>query len=825
MNLSAPSRTILVGAALFLAAPADAAGPPPGDPVALRARAVLARHCGGCHGGTGKAKGGMGYILDRDRLVGAGQVVPGKPGSSPLYQRVQAGEMPPAWSKRLSAADRDVLARWIAAGATGWLPAAPARLLAPAEVVGLVRRDLESLPVRQRRFARYLTLTHLAGQPPAVQETLRRAVAKLVNSLSWHPRLTAPVVVDPHRLVLRIDLRAYRWSARQWDRIAATYPYRLGEPGPGEQTLARLTGSEQPVLRADWFVATSSRPPFYHDLLALPSTDRALERQLGVDPADSRENDTAVRAGFNGSGVARFNRVLERHDSLHGAYWHSYDFSDNKGRQNVFEYPLGPEPGPAGFRPAGGEIIFHLPNGLQGYFVVDSAGRRIDRAPGDIVSDPNRPDRIVETGLSCIGCHARGILPKDDQVRAAVLKNRRAFDADVRESVLALYVPAARMRKCVGEDNERFTAALKRLGISPEAAEPVLAVVLRYEEVIDLRRAAAELAVPADRLAALVRGPAERGRTLGPLLAARGTVQRTVFEEAFPGLLKDLTPDGNRGDTEKAISRGPFRGHRGAVRALAWGPGRHTFASGGEDGGVRLWDARTGRSRLLGAHGDEVLAVAFSGDGKRLASGGADRVILVWDIATGRRLARLTGSTDSVRALAVSPDGKVVYSAGADRSIRVWDVAKGRQERAWTAHGGTVTALVLSSDGRLLVSGSVDRTARLWKTPSGQLVSRHEHAAEVRAVAFDRPGTHFLSGGGDGAVALWRVGRDNPVRRLGRHDTAVAGVAVSGDGKTLFSVAARPDPRQESIQAAAVAADGRALLARDGVIHVARAAR
>jgi hypothetical protein len=824
MIRSASCRTVLAGTVLFLAAHVHAAAPVPGDPLAQQARAVLARHCSRCHHGPGKAKGGMGYVLDRNRLVSAGQVVPGKSASSPLYQRVHAGEMPPAWNRPVGPADRALLARWIDRGAPNWTLTPPARLLGLVEVLRLVRQDLETLPVRQRRFVRYLSLAHLAGQPPAVQDTQRQAVAKLVNSLSWHPRLTVPVAVDTHQVILRLDLRDYRWSARQWDRLAAGYPYRPVEPGPVEQALTRLTGSDQPVLRADWFVATASRPPFYHDLLALPGTDRALQRQLGVDPTDSRDSDTAVRAGFNGSGVARANRVLERHDALHGAYWQSFDFSDNKSRQNVFEFPLGPEPGPAGFRPAGGEIIFHLPNGLQGYLVVDSAGRRIDRAPGDIVSDPNRPDRIVETGLSCIGCHARGILPKDDQVRAHVQKNGRAFPAAVRDAVLALYVPAARMQRLVREDNERFTAALRRLGIRPDAPEPVQAVVLRYEEVVDQQRAAEELGVTVPRLAVLLRGSAERARTLGPLLAARGTVQRAVFEEAFPALLKEALATEENNDSDKVIVKGTFRGHRGAVRALAWAPLRRNFASGGEDGTVRLWDARTGTSRVLGSHGDEVLAVAFSGDGKRLASGGADRAVVVWDAGTGQRLARLTGHTDAVRALAVSADGRTVWSGGADRSIRAWDVAHGRQERAWTAHAGAVTALVLSPDGRSLLSGSVDRTARLWKT-TGQLVSRHDHPAEVRAVAFWPEGTAFLSGAGDGGLRQWQAGHVNPSRRLARHDSTVAAVGVSSDGKDLFSIAVRPDGQEGSLQAAAIAADGTALVARDGVIHVAAAQR
>ena len=38
----------------------------------------------------------MNYILDRDKLVAARQILPGKAELSPLFKRVAAGKMPPA---------------------------------------------------------------------------------------------------------------------------------------------------------------------------------------------------------------------------------------------------------------------------------------------------------------------------------------------------------------------------------------------------------------------------------------------------------------------------------------------------------------------------------------------------------------------------------------------------------------------------------------------------------------------------------------------------------------------------------------------------------
>ena len=131
----------------------------------------------------------------------------------------------------------------------------------------------------------------------------------------------------------------------------------------------------------------------------------------------------------------------------------------------MFAYPLGPGSVENTFLHAGGEAIFSLPNGLQGYYIMNAVNNRLDKAPNAIVSDPKRPDKAVELGISCMGCHIPGIhVRRPTRCTITSRPTRKRSRKPIAESALALYPPKDKSMAQMEEDAKKFQNALEKTG-------------------------------------------------------------------------------------------------------------------------------------------------------------------------------------------------------------------------------------------------------------------------------------------------------------------------------------------------------------------------
>jgi len=469
--------------------------------------------------------------------------------------------------------------------------------------------------------------------------------------------------------------------------------------------------------------------------------------------------------------------------------WRSYDFATNTNRQNLFEHPVGPNAGAISFQPSGGEMIFNLPNGLQAYMLVDAKGRRIDKAPSEIVADPRRPDQRVETGISCMSCHARGLLPKADQLRAHVEKNANVFGKAIVDAVRATHPRKAQFQAQVEEDSVRYQKALEKFGMRDPDQEPVNLVTQRFEGTLDGPTAAAELGIPLLELGLLLKQDAEKLRIFGPLLV-QGTVQREVFQANFAELSRQLLAmQAINAAKAKPKIEPAFAGHTGTINTIVFSADGERAATGGDDRTIHIWEIPSGRqlARLEGKNGD-VLAAGFSPNGKWLLSAGSDRLLRLWDLRSMKETRAFKGHTASVRCVAFSPDGKRAVSGGDDRALRIWDIATGDEQATLIGHSQPVTAVAWSANGRHILSASRDGTVRWWDAASEKPIRTFEgHIGPVLCIALSPDGKTAISGGNDKTIRHWSLTDGEDLFCFRGHENAVVSVRFHPDGREVVS--------------------------------------
>ncbi|MEZ6140173.1 MAG: WD40 repeat domain-containing protein [Zavarzinella sp.] len=836
--------------ACMIMAPTLTVGAPINEKTA-QAQAVLKKHCYRCHGLEGVAEGGFNYVMDISRLVQRGKVISGKPHDSPLFKRIANGTMPPSDTKDvLSAEEKSLVEEWIAGGALPLANEAPRGRISKEQINSWILADLEQLEPRSRRFQRYLSLEHLwnAGAGEDELRTYRNALYKSINSLSWHPKIRNPIPIDRQETLFRIDLRWYLWDATLWNRILGEYPYGILEETSTARLVSVFTATRVPTIRADWFIATATRPPLYQEILQLPGNLAELERQLRVDPNINITQERVMRVAFNGSGIAKNNRVLERHDAAHGYYWRTYDFEDipqnliDRGllapdRRNVFAYPLGPGSVENTFLHAGGEAIFSLPNGLQGYYIMNDANNRLDKAPVAIVSDPKRPDRAVELGISCMGCHSTGILPKADQMHNHLLKNSKGVPKQDREIAMALYPSAKVSTAQMEEDSKQFLTALKLTGNQVTRLETTIGVTLRYEADIDASTAAAEAGMTLEDFRNQIGKHELLSRALGSLLIPGGTVSRIVWIQTFGDLVRDfklgtlfqanqigaalpdntgeldplevtsghlnaavfseggktaIIADANRTlrifDVQGNRTKRSLTGHTASVWCVAHHEKTNRILSGSMDGTSRYWDADNGDTlQVLQGHSGLVSAVAFTDDGWHGLTGGIDGWVILWDLRTGKEIRRWKGPMKYIQAIAVQPRGKSALLASG-RTIYHWDFDNGKVIQEYAGSSANISCVAFGKNGKHWFTGGDDGTIQQWTSGNTRATNTYRaHTGPVSSIEESANGKWLASCGSDRTVRLWHAGQQKELAVFQKHSSAVAHVNFTPTGRQTVS--------------------------------------
>ncbi len=528
-------------------------------------RTILSKYCADCHGPNSGKLGGFGTVLDAKAMtIGDNALVKaGKVAESRLFTKLKAagGNMPLS-ADDLSKDEVDTLRDWINCGAESWDEECTRKFISNEEMHKIMADDLSSLAAEERKNIRYITLTHLynACVNRDQLDIYRTGISKLVNSLSWTKGIFKPVPVGKFGTIYRINLSLYGWLPGQtsekgmWELIEKAYPYGFKVEKGIDNDFSEVvsqTKTNTPYVHADWFANRAGKPPLYHALLNLPLTDTELEKDfLSVDvlsnikkteQGNKNASTRVIRAAVQDSGVSNHNRMIERHKSKYGWYWKSYDFAGSVGKQDLEQNPLGPNETPVTFEHDGGEMIFTLPNGLDGYLVTNAASCRIDVAPTAIVSDPKSQDKAVRPGSSCMGCHYKGKIPAADFVRDSITSKKQQFITEhgqkAFQAVLNLYPPKKEFSAAINQEQQDFLKQLALAGVDPSKDEPVSALANSFEDQLDKVKIAATLGIDPKEIENFLKFDAVASSLIGSVRKDGETIPRDKFCTYFSAIL------------------------------------------------------------------------------------------------------------------------------------------------------------------------------------------------------------------------------------------------------------------------------------------------
>jgi len=272
--------------------------------------------------------------------------------------------------------------------------------------------------------------------------------------------------------------------------------------------------------------------------------------------------------------------------------------------------------------------------------------------------------------------------------------------------------------------------------------------------------------------------------------------------------------------------------HRRSVRSIAFSRNNRFFATGGDDGTVRIWRVEKGQPSMALPAGSQVTSIAFSPDSALLAVGGFGTDVTLWNVESGKVFSSFLSGDSYVTSLAFAPDGATLVGGGARPVVKLWKLPDGDQLEGLTGHSTSVRAVAFSGDGQSIAAVANDGAVKTWDFPKRRRASVSEiDAGDVRSLALSSDG-RFVAAGGFGLVKMIDLIAGREVATF-PSDGNVLSVAFSPDGRWL-AVSTAPGvidlwsleqrqrtafllPHGSSVGAVIFSPDGRQLVAGDGM--------
>lgn len=221
-----------------------------------------------------------------------------------------------------------------------------------------------------------------------------------------------------------------------------------------------------------------------------------------------------------------------------------------------------------------------------------------------------------------------------------------------------------------------------------------------------------------------------------------------------------------------------FAGHTGAVRKIAFIPGRKEFFTAGDDGRVLKWnlDKPEQSMQILYSDTEIIDVIAVSPDANWLACGGRDARIRMLPVSGNYSPFDLKGHTGGIKSLVFSYDGKSLYSAALDGKVLKWDLTA-RTYTDLTTNVTGITSIDLSAGGEYIAGINTDGGALVWKPDRNSDHFRIESPGKIIKTLRFKPDNPFLAVGyDDGNIEFWDITTGKRISEVKAHSSEITDI-------------------------------------------------
>lgn len=250
----------------------------------------------------------------------------------------------------------------------------------------------------------------------------------------------------------------------------------------------------------------------------------------------------------------------------------------------------------------------------------------------------------------------------------------------------------------------------------------------------------------------------------------------------------------------------------------------NTFATGGQDGKVILWDADSlekiyevnSHNRLVEelfflANGD-ILSISDDNTLMKLSAATGETELLYrgltkeFNVSKDETLIAISNGndgafifnfdsfteiqkikwTDGCFDIRFSNDNKYLYCVGHNGKVQKWNAATGELDKEFEGISSDVHCLEITNDDKYIVAGSIDRKVCVWNTETGEKISHYMHGDGLYDLDISEDGNIIASVGVDRQIIIAELETGKILKRL-RHTDEIHAVAIDPGGNYIVA--------------------------------------